>query len=280
MLLTLNQNEESTVSVLDIEKRDHVTVVTLNRPDARNALSPELLGRLAVAWDDIKSDDAVRAVVLTGALGSTFCAGFDLALSITLLNKTRQPENEWDEALANDWTLAHKATLRGYDLERPLIVAANGHAIAGGMELLLAGDLRVVASGAKLGLSEVKLGLIPGMGGTATIRDKMSPALAAEVLLTSNPISAETALAGGLLNRVVPADAVLNTALELAYAVAANPPLAVRAARHVLRKSRDLSEDQSLALEAKLLEDLAQTEDAIEGPRAFLEKRPPVFKGR
>mgnify|MGYP001161382098 CR=1 FL=1 len=268
------------MSVLEVERRDHVAVVTLNRPEARNALSPELLGRLALTWDDIKADDEVRAVVLAGAPGSTFCAGFDLALSITLLNKTREPENEWDEALANDWTLGHKATLRGFDLNRPLIVAANGHAIAGGMELLLAGDLRVAASGAKLGLSEVKLGLIPGMGGTATIRDKMSPALATEILLTSNPISAETALAGGLLNRVVASENVLDTAMEFATAIAANPPLAVRAARHVLRRSRDISEEQSLALEAKLLDDLAQTEDAIEGPRAFLEKRPAVFKGR
>jgi enoyl-CoA hydratase len=272
--------KESQVSVLSIEKDNHVTIVTLNRPQARNALSPELLGRLIQTWDAIKLDESVRAVVLTGAPGSTFCAGFDLALSITILNGTRKPENEWDEALANDWTIAHKAMLRGFDLGKPLIVAANGHAIAGGMELLLAGDLRVAASGAKLGLSEVKLGLIPGMGGTATIRDKMGPALAAEILLTSNNISAETAFGGGLLNRVVAADEVLPSAIELANAVAANPPLAVRAARDVLRQSRDLTEREALALEAQYLVDLAKTEDAIEGPRAFLEKRPPVFTGR
>ena len=268
------------MTVLKIVKKNHIAVLTLNRPEARNALSPELLGRLANAWDNIKSDDSIRVAILTGAEGSTFCAGFDLALSITLLNGTRKPENEWDEALANDWTIAHKATLRGFDLERPLIVAANGHAIAGGMELLLAGDLRVAASGAKLGLSEVKLGLIPGMGGTATIVHKMAPALAAEILLTSNPVSAEDAFAAGFLNRVVASIDVLATAMALANAIAANPPLAVKAARHVLRKSRDQTEAASLTLEAELLEALAITEDAIEGPRAFLEKRTPVFKGR
>ena len=271
---------ETIVSELIFAKNEHIAVVTLNRPDARNALSPELLGRLAVTWEEIKSDADIRVVVLTGSAGSTFCAGFDLALSISLLNKTREPETTWDKALFDDWTIAHKATLRGFDIERPLIVAANGHAIAGGMELLLAGDLRVVASEAKLGLSEVKLGLIPGMGGTATIRHKMSPAVAAEMLLTSNPINAEKALEAGLLNRVVPADKVLSTAMELASAIAVNPPLAVRAARHVLRRSQDISELDSLALEAQLLNDLAQTEDAIEGPRAFLEKRKPIFKGR
>ncbi len=265
---------------LIFDKNEHIAVVTLNRPEARNALSPELLGQLTITWEQIKSDDTIRAVVLTGSEGTTFCAGFDLALSISLLNKTREPETVWDKALADDWTLAHRATLRGVDIEKPLIVAANGHAIAGGMELLLAGDLRVMAAGSKLGLSEVKLGLIPGMGGTATIRDKLSPALAAEVLLTSNPITAETAFAGGLLNRVVPNEQVLDTAMTLAQEVAANPPLAVQAARHILRRSRDISEEESLALEAKLLDKLARTEDAIEGPRAFMEKRPAVFKGR
>lgn len=268
------------MAVLEVERRDHVTLLTLNRPDARNALSPELIARLAAAWDDVRADDTVRAVVLTGARGSTFCAGFDLALSIPLLTGAREPENEWDEALVSDPGLAPRAMLRGEDLGVPLVVAANGHAIAGGMEILMAADLRVMAAGAKLGLSEVRLGLIPGMGGNATLARQIPPAVAAELLLTARNVTAERGYETGLVNRVVPADDVLDAALDLAGAIGANAPLAVRAAREVLRASLDLDETAALALEQEKGAALTRTEDAVEGPRAFLEKRPPVFKGR
>ncbi len=266
--------------VLLVEHKDNVVIATLNRPKARNALSPELVVRLAGFWDQVRADDHIRAVILTGAAGSTFCAGFDLARSIPLLTGAREAEDEWDEAFVADRTLAHKATLRGYDLERPLIVAANGHAIAGGMELLLAADLHVVAAGAKLGLSEVKLGLIPGMGGSALINRHMAGALAAEILLTGDNISAEAGRDGGFVNRVVAGEAVLDTALELAEAIAGNAPLAVRAARAVLRAAGDLSATEALAFETEQVTRLAATEDAKEGPRAFLEKRPPLFRGK
>ena len=161
-------------------------------------------------------------------------------------------------------------------------MAANGHAIAGGMELLRAGDLRVVASGAKLGLSEVKLGLIPAMGGTATLSRHMPRALAAEMLLTGDPISAERGLASGFVNLVVDAGEILTIAIAIAMArtIASNAPLAIAAARELLRSSSDLSEADALAREAEASARLMQSEDAIEGPRAFLEKRPPVFTGR
>ena len=159
-------------------------------------------------------------------------------------------------------------------------MAANGHAIAGGMELLRAGDLRVVASGAKLGLSEVKLGLIPAMGGTATLSRHMPRALAAEMLLTGDPISAERGLASGFVNLVVDAGEILTIAIAMARTIASNAPLAIAAARELLRSSSDLSEADALAREAEASARLMQSEDAIEGPRAFLEKRPPVFTGR
>ena len=268
------------MTVLRIDRSDGVSVVTLNRPDARNALNPELIVRLDKCWQSLRDDGDVRAVVLTGATGSTFCAGFDLAQSIPLFTGTREPADEWDEAVAADFTLASNACLRDFDLGKPLIVAANGHAIAGGMELLRAGDLRVVASGAKLGLSEVKLGLIPAMGGTATLTRHMPRALAAEMLLTGDPISAEQALAAGFVNRVVDAGEVLSTATEIARTIASNAPLAVAAARELLRTSSDLSEGDALAREAEASSRLMQSEDAVEGPRAFLEKRAPVFTGR
>jgi enoyl-CoA hydratase len=268
------------MTVLVVEINQNIATVTLNRPEARNALSPELIVRLCDVWDHIANDEDIRAVVLTGAPGSTFCAGFDLARSIPILTGAKKPEDEWEEKFASNVSLARKATLRDFDPGKPLIVAANGHAIAGGMEMLLAGDLRVVAAGAKLGLSEVKLGLIPGMGGTAKLSRHMPGALAAELLLTGEPIVAETALTAGFVNRVVAAEETLQTAMVLARTIAANAPLAVKAARDVLRRSHDLSEEEALALEADYGESLRKTEDAIEGPRSFLEKRAPVFKGR
>jgi enoyl-CoA hydratase len=268
------------VSVLDVNVSDSVAVVTLNRPEARNALSPELIVRLARSWQTIRDDAEIRVVVLTGAPGSTFCAGFDLAKTIPLATGARSPADKWDEALLSDRTLAGKACLRDYDIGKPFIVAANGHAIAGGMELLRAGDLRVVANKALLGLSEVKIGLIPAMGGTATLIRHMPRALAAEMLLTGNAISADRALAVGFVNRVVEAEAVLPTAMELARTIAANAPLAIAAARDLLRTSFDQTEAEALDSESTLSARLAKTEDAVEGPRAFLEKRSPVFKGR
>lgn len=268
------------MAVLEVEHRDGIALVRLNRPDARNALNPELIVALAECWAKIDRDDDVRVVVLSGAAGSTFCAGFDLTSYIPLLTGARQAQDEWDRAVLAEPDLAARATLRELDLGRPLIVAANGHAIAGGMEMLLAGDLRVVAAGARLGLSEVRLGLIPAMGGTVRLGRLVSPALAAEMLLTGNPIEADGALAAGLVNYVVGAEKVEQVALELAATIAANAPLAVRAAREVMRQSADLSEADALALESARSEVLSGTEDAREGPRAFMEKRPPVFKGR
>ena len=268
------------MSVLGMNVSDAVAVVTLNRPEARNALSPELIVRLARSWQVIREDADIRAVVLTGAPGSTFCAGFDLAKTIPLITGVRAPSDEWDEALLANPTLAGKACLRDYDLRKPLIVAANGHAIAGGMELLRAGDLRVIASKTLLGLSEVKLGLIPAMGGTATLIRHMPRALAAEMLLTGNVISADRALAVGFVNRVVEAEAVLGTATEIARTIAGNAPLAIAAARDLLRTSFDQTEAEALDHEAALSARLAKSADAVEGPRAFLEKRSPVFTGR
>lgn len=268
------------MSVLECEMRGQVALVTLNRPESRNSLNPELIVELAALWDGLGEDDDIRAVVLTGAEGSTFCAGFDLGTTIPMITGTREPQNEFEQAVADDSELLHRATLRGYDPGKPVIAAVNGHAIAGGMELMLSCDLRVVAHGVKLGLSEVALGLIPGMGGTALLARRIPSALAMELLLAAQPIASDDLAQSGLFNRLVPSGDVLTTALDLAETIASNAPLAVMAARRVAKASGDLDEAAALALESEAGTALVNTEDAVEGPLAFMEKRAPVFRGR
>jgi enoyl-CoA hydratase len=268
------------MAVVEIETNDHVAVVTLNRPEARNALNPELIVALARSWEQLAADDSVRAIVVTGAEGSTFCSGFDLGTTIPLMTGNREPQDTFEQAVVDDFGLMDRATLRDYDIGKPTVAAVNGHAIAGGMELMLACDLRSVASGVRLGLSEVALGLIPGMGGTALLSRHLPRAIAMELLLAARPISSDALAQTGLINRLVPVEDVLSAAVDLASTIAANAPLAAKAARTVIRMSNDLTDAEALALETELGAELLDTEDATEGPLAFMEKRTPVFKGR
>lgn len=268
------------MGVLEYQLDGHVGLLTLNRPEARNSLNPELIVGLAETWERVKEDPVVRVVVLTGADGSTFCSGFDLGTTIPLITGSREPQNQFEEAIAADKELLRRATLVGHDIGKPIVAAVNGHAIAGGMELLLTCDLRVVAQGVKLGLSEVALGLIPGMGGTALLRRHLPGALAMEMLLCAKPIISDDLANSGLFNRLVPVSEILPTALEIAQTIASNAPLAVQSARQVVRKSSDLEESEALLLETEIGEVLAKTEDAVEGPLAFMEKRSAKFHGR
>ncbi len=268
------------MGVLEYQLDGHVGLLTLNRPEARNSLNPELIVGLAETWERVKEDPVVRVVVLTGADGSTFCSGFDLGTTIPLITGSREPQNQFEEAIAADREILRRATLVGHDIGKPIVAAVNGHAIAGGMELLLACDLRVVAQGVKLGLSEVALGLIPGMGGTALLRRHLPGALAMEMLLCAKPIISDDLANSGLFNRLVPVSEILPTALEIAQTIASNAPLAVQSARQVVRKSSDLEESEALLLETEIGEVLAKTEDAVEGPLAFMEKRSAKFHGR
>jgi enoyl-CoA hydratase len=268
------------MGVLEYQLDGHVGLLTLNRPEARNSLNPELIVGLAETWERVKEYPVVRVVVLTGADGSTFCSGFDLGTTIPLITGSREPQNQFEEAIAADREILRRATLVGHDIGKPIVAAVNGHAIAGGMELLLACDLRVVAQGVKLGLSEVALGLIPGMGGTALLRRHLPGALAMEMLLCAKPIISDDLANSGLFNRLVPVSETLPTALEIAQTIASNAPLAVQSARQVVRKSSDLEESEALLLETEIGEVLAKTEDAVEGPLAFMEKRSAKFHGR
>jgi len=268
------------VAAVVFEQTEHVAIVTLNRPEVRNALSPEVVVLLARAWDRVRSDDDIRVAVITGAGESAFCSGADLGLLIPLMTGARSPEDPFDEAVVADPALANRALLRNFDAAKPVIAAVNGFAIAGGLELMLGTDLRVAADGARFGLQEAKWGLFPLGGSTVRLPRQIPPTIAMEMLLTGDLIDAERAFQLGLLNAIVPQDEVLDAALHYATTIAANGPRAVQAIRRSTRAAYGVAEEEALARELEIGLPVFQTEDAREGPRAFIEKRPPNFTGR
>ncbi|CAN5151029.1 crotonase/enoyl-CoA hydratase family protein [soil metagenome] len=256
-----------------VEISDGVMVITLNRPEARNAVNEEMCLVVGDALVRAEQDPAVRVVVLTGSGDKAFCAGADLkALS---RGERIIPEGR------EKWGLAGYV---GHAISKPTIAAVNGPALGGGTELVLASDLSVAAETATFGLPEVTRGLVAGAGGAFRLIAKLPPAVAMELLLTGRSISADEALALHLVNRVVPTDRVLETALELAATIAANAPLAVQAHKQIaLAQQPDgerPAEHAGWDLTHQLLPAIARSEDAKEGPRAFAEKRPPVWQGR
>ncbi len=265
------------MSVLNYEVKGHVAIVTINRPDARNAINPEVAVRLSDAWAAIRDDVNVRVAVLTGT-GSVFCAGADLGQLIPLFSGVRQPENDYDRKVVADRALTRRALLRDFDTEKPVIAAINGHAIAGGMEIVQGTDIRVAVPSAKFGVQEVKWALFPAGGSSVRLPVQLPFAKAMELLLTGDLITAQEALQLGFLNHV--ADDPLAKAMEIAEKIAANGPLAVRAIRKSARACLGLPERDALALENEISGPVFLTEDAREGPRAFMEKRAPMYRGR
>ena len=255
-----------------VEQRGHTLVVTLNRPQARNALSGEMVELMAQAWDRVDDDPSIRCCVLTGA-GGAFCAGADLK------NMTR---NDPGKAMSgNGWDPARiPGLLKGRRLSKPLIAAVEGPAIAGGTEILQATDIRVAGASAKFGISEVKWSLFP-MGGSAVRLPRQIPyTVAADLLLTGRHITAAEAKDIGLIGHVVPEGEALEKALEIADQIAANGPLAVRAVLRTMRETEGMAEEEAFAVEAPIGLSVFTSADAKEGPRAFAEKRAPVYEER
>lgn len=267
------------MAVVEFEQADNVAVVTINRPESRNALSPEVVVRLARAWEQVRDDPDIRAAVITGAGDTAFSSGADLALLIPLMTGARQPADEYDHALVADPSLAETALLRSFDVVKPVLAAVNGFAIAGGFELMLGTDVRIAADGARLGLQEAKWGLFPLGGSTVRLPRHIPYAVAMEILLTGDLLDAQRALQVGLLNRLVRQGDVLKTTIDYARTIAENGPLAVQAIRHSVRAAIGIPEAEALAKEREIGLPVFATEDAREGPRAFMEKRPPRFTG-
>lgn len=252
-------------SVVLVEVTDGVMTVTLNRPEARNAANRALAEGVAAAMDQLDSDDSIQVAVITGA-GGTFCAGMDLKAFVN--GEVPMIEGRGFAGLAER------------PPAKPLIAAVEGFALAGGLELALACDLIVSAENARFGIPEVKRGLVAGAGGLLRLPRQIPPRVAMELALTGDFIDAQRAYQVGLVNRLVAPGDALQSAQALAATISANGPLAVRVSKQVLVNSPDWQQAEMWQEQQALLQPIFTSEDAVEGARAFAEKRAPVWKGR
>jgi enoyl-CoA hydratase len=254
-----------------VEQEGHTLVVTMNRPEARNALSGEMMDTMREAWDRVNDDPEIRVAILTGA-GGAFCAGADL--------KAMTSSHPGDSFEGGGWDLSViKPLLKGFRLTKPLIAAVEGPAIAGGTEILQATDIRVAGESARFGVSEPRWGLYP-LGGSAVRLVRQLPyTVAADLLLTGRHIKAPEAKEIGLIGHVVPDGTALDKAREIADAISANGPLAVQAILRTIRDTEGMHEDEAFKLDAKVGAPVFSSDDAKEGPKAFAEKRTPQFSG-
>ncbi|MCC6889253.1 MAG: enoyl-CoA hydratase/isomerase family protein [Hyphomicrobiales bacterium] len=259
------------MTTLDIGREGGVACVTLNRPDKRNAIDDATRDALAVVFAELDADAAVRVAILTGA-GSAFCAGVDLA---TPGNVAAQ-----SAAIATPIVTRPRLSAPLESFSKPVIAALNGVAVGGGLELALACDIRIAAIGARFGLPEVRIGSLPGSGGTQRLAGAVGRSLAAQMLFTGEMITAEQALAAGLVSEVLAAEALMERAYALARTIAANAPLSLIAIKKAFRAATDQPLAAGFELERALYGALALSEDRSEGRAAFREKRKPEFKGR
>ena len=250
------------------ERRGHVEILTINRPEARNAINGAVSQAMSSALDELTEDPDAWVVVLTAAGDKAFSAGMDLKAFSA------------GEGAAIIGATGGFAGISKRDFPKPIIAAVNGSALAGGCEIMLSCDLVVAAEHATFGIPEAKRGLIAGAGGLIRLPKRLPMAIALELALTGDPIDAQRALDLGLVNRVVPGDRVLDEALALAERIAENAPLAVRHSKAVMRRAADVSEEEGWKINDAAVGVVFSSADAMEGPIAFAEKRPPNWQGK
>lgn len=261
------------------EEHPHVALVTLDRPERANALDPATLVELAAAWRRVAADDEIRCAILTGQGDRVFCGGMDMRTTIVASQRLARGE-QIDPLDFEGLRSVATATLAGFDLGKPLVCAINGHCRAVGLDMMLASEMRVSVAHATFALEEVARGLYPTGHATVLLARQVGWVHAHELMLTARPIDAARALRIGLVNRVVETDALLDTAFDLADAIAQNAPLAVRATRKGVRELLHLPLDEAYARQEALGKPIRRTRDAAEGAKAFAEKRAPKWEGR
>jgi len=257
----------------------HVALVTLDRPEKANSLNIDMLRELGAAWREIAADDDIRCAVLTGRGDKVFCAGMDMTSTIPVSQRFARGEKVTEEEFEGLRSVS-TALLAGFDLRTPLICAINGHARAGGFDLLLASEIRYAVPHATFALEEVALGFYPTGNATVRLPQQIGWVHAQEIMLTARPFSAARAQEINIVNQVVERDALLSTAFETADAIASNAPLAVRETRRGTREILGMSLEDGYARQEEIGRELRKTEDAREAQRAFVEKRRPQWKGR
>ena len=255
---------------IDLGLQDGIATITINRPERRNALDAEHYRLLSEAWVQVRDDDRIRTAIVTGAGEAAFCAGADIKSFVG-----------GERALSDLWLTQKDSLLnRGLEVWKPVIAAVNGACVGGGMTLMLATDLRVACDSAFFSLAEVRRGIIAANGGTQRIMRQMPYAIAMEMLLLGERIDAEAAGRWGLVNRVVPRAALMETALDLAARIGRNAPLALRAAKELAVRAQDMTLAEGLRMEQFVNGILHGSEDTAAAKEAFAEKREPMFRGR
>ncbi|UCH52033.1 MAG: enoyl-CoA hydratase/isomerase family protein [Chloroflexota bacterium] len=251
------------MAVVEVQKEGKIIIVTINRPEARNALNSEVRQGLNQAYADFRDDPNLWVAILTGAGDKAFSAGADIkefrpGPSAATVGEVLHPDHIW----------------------KPFIAAINGYALGGGLELAMQCDIRLAADHARLGQPEINIGFMPGAGGTQRLPRFVPRAMAAQILLLGEPINAQEAYRIGLVNKVVPLDQLLPTAKQWAETICQKGPVGVRASKEAMIRGYDLPLNEGLKLERELAQTVRMSEDFAEGTRAFVEKRPPQYKGK
>jgi len=258
-----------------VEKEGHILLVTLNRPEKKNALTPSMLIGMYKAWQLLEEDNDLYCGVLTGK-GDTFCAGMDLRAGPNPTDDVEEIQRMMQDIPNLHW----QALLREERPNKPILLAIEGYAVAGGTEILQGTDIRVAAEDAVLGVTEVARGLFPMCGSSIRLRRQIPYCLAAEILLLGRHISAQEALNWGLINRIAPKGKALEEALKMARQLCENAPLSIKAITRSLREIQEcVPEDEAMRKQDEIGWLILSTKDAKEGMKAFKEKRKPVYKG-
>jgi enoyl-CoA hydratase len=252
------------------EKSEGIVTITLNRPEALNAFNREVIEEILKALEDIKADENIRVVILTGAGEKAFSAGADV-----------KAMKGMDALKARELSLMGEKLCNALEnLEKPVIAAINGYALGGGLEVAMACDIRIAAENARMGQTEINIGLIPGWGGTQRLPRLIGKTKAKELIFTGKIIDAKTAEQLGIVNMVVPADKLKEAVHQFALELASKAPVALKVAKSLINKGSEISLDAAIALEREGFGVVASTEDLQEGVSAFIEKRKPTFKGK